>query len=113
MENYVKAHDTAIYDIHGERVAFIQWIRLTADVVYPFWKVEYAQRKTGDQGGACYGVVDYLFEAHLRSIGFEGSEVVIHLGIAVQVGSSPVASTKIKFADVTLEEPSLPTLRWG
>jgi len=106
MKNYLKAHDTAIYDVHGERVKLIQWIRLTADVEYPFWKVEYAQRKSGGQG-----VVDYLYEAHLRSIGFEGSEVVINLGVAIQVGSSPVPSKQIKFADVTLEEPSLPTLR--
>ena len=102
-KNYLKAHDTVIYDVHGEPVGLIQWLKLTADVDYPFWKVEYAQRKSGADGGSCYGVADYFFEAHLRSIGFEDSKVALHLGVAVQVGSCPVPSAKITFADVTIE----------
>lgn len=101
MENkYLVAHDTVIYDVYEEPVGRIQWLKLTADVAYPFWKVEYAQRKSGGQG-----VIDYLYEAHLRSIGFENSKIAIHLGVAIQVGSLPVPST-ITFADVTLQRSS-------
>lgn len=125
---YLKAGNTRIYDEQDNIMGHIQWIILSASVEYPFWKVEYARRRTQTSG-----IVDDLYEAHLRQIdfakedpdavgefdfskdeepGYIEKQVLIRLGVSVHVGSTPVISKKTTFADLTLEEPGLPTLKF-